>query len=60
MPIYAAMEVTMGGLALATGERIHFAGSWMRHFLAAGLCLLVSGFVRLAEFFVQRGTGGVT
>ena len=60
MPFYAAMEVAMGGLALATGERIHFAGSWMRHFLAAGLCLLVSGFVRLAEFFVQRGTGGVT
>ena len=60
MPIYAAVEVAAGGLTLATGERLHFAGSWMRHFLAAGLCLLVSGFVRLAEFFVQRGVGGVT
>ena len=60
MPIYAAVEVAAGGLALATGERIHFAGSWMRHFLAAGLCLMVSGLVRLAEYFVQHGTGGVT
>ena len=60
MPIYAAVEVAAGGLALATGERIHFAGSWMRHFLAAGLCLLVSGLVRLAEYFVQQGVGGVT
>jgi hypothetical protein len=60
MPIYAAIEVAAGGLALSTGERIHFAGSWMRHFLAAGLCLMVSGLVRLAEYFVQEGTGGVT
>ena len=27
---------------------------------AAGLCLLVSGLLRLGEFFVTRGTGGVT
>jgi hypothetical protein len=26
MPIYAAIEVTAGGLALATGERIHHSG----------------------------------
>ena len=32
---------------------------WMRHFVAAGLCLLLSGLVRLAEFFVARGTGGI-
>ena len=60
MPIYAAVEVAAGALTLATGERIHFAGSWMRHFLAAGLCLLGSGFVRLAEYFVAQGAGGVT
>jgi hypothetical protein len=32
----------------------------MRHFLAAGLCLMVSGLLRLAEFFVAHGTAGVT
>ena len=60
MPIYAATEVAAGGLALATGERIHFTGSWMRHFLAAGLCLLLSGILRLGEYFVQQGVGGVS
>lgn len=60
MPIYAAIEVAAGALTLATGERIHFAGSWMRHFLVAGLCLLGSGLVRLAEYFVAQGVGGVT
>jgi len=60
MPIYAAVEVTAGGLALATGERIHHTGNWMRHFLAAGLCLLLSGILRLGEYFVQQGVGGVS
>jgi hypothetical protein len=32
----------------------------MRHFLAAGLCLLLSGIVRLGEYFVQQGVGGVS
>jgi hypothetical protein len=38
---------------------IHPTSNWMRHFLAAGLCLMVSGFLRLAEFFVIHGTAGV-
>jgi hypothetical protein len=40
--------------------RIHPTEGWMRHFVAAGLCLLLSGLMRLAEFFVTQGTGGVT
>jgi hypothetical protein len=60
MPIYAAVEVTAGGLALATGEPLAHAGNWMRHFLGAGLCLLLSGIVRLAEYFVEQGLGGVS
>jgi hypothetical protein len=59
MPIYAALEVAAGGMALATGERLHHTGSWIRHFMTAGLCLLLSGLVRLGELFVQQGTGGV-
>jgi hypothetical protein len=39
---------------------VHPTSGWMRHFTAAGLCLLVSGLLRLAEYFVAQGTGGVT
>ena len=59
MPLYAALEVAAGGLSLASGMRIHHTSNWQRHFLSAGLCLLLSGLLRLAEFFVAHGTGGV-
>jgi len=39
---------------------IHPTSGWMRHFFTAGLCLMVSGLLRLAEFFVSHGTAGVT
>jgi hypothetical protein len=60
MPLFAALEVVAGGLTLATDIRVHYSSSWQRHFLTAGLCLLISGLLRLAEFFVSQGTGGVT
>jgi hypothetical protein len=59
MPLFAGLEVAAGGVSLAANMRIHHTSSWQRHFLSAGLCLLISGFLRLAEFFVTRGTGGV-
>jgi len=40
--------------------RIHQTSNWQRHFLSAGLCLLLSGLLRLAEYFVAHGTGGVS
>lgn len=60
MPVYAGLQVTAGALRMGIATRIHPTEGWMRHFIAAGLCLLLSGLVRLAEFFVVRGTGGVT
>jgi len=60
MPLFAALEVVAGGVSLATDIRVHYSSSWQRHFLTAGLCLLISGLLRLAEFFVSQGTGGVT
>jgi hypothetical protein len=39
--------------------RVHPTEGWMRHFFIAALCLLLSGFVRLAENFVAQGTAGV-
>jgi hypothetical protein len=60
LPVYAALHVAAGALRMGIATRIHPTEGWLRHFVAAGLCLLVSGLVRLAEFFVVRGTGGVT
>jgi hypothetical protein len=34
--------------------------AWLRHLTAAALCLMGSGLLRLAEFFVTNGTGGVS
>src|SRR5579864_4334801 len=59
LPIYAAAQVAGGALQMGMFSYIHPTSGWMRHFLAAGLCLMVSGLLRLAEFFVVQGTGGV-
>jgi hypothetical protein len=32
---------------------------WMRHFAAAAMCLSLSGLLRLAEWFISRGLGGI-
>lgn len=60
MPVYAGLQVAAGALRMGIVTRVHHSEEWMRHFVAAGLCLLLSGFVRMAEFFVLKGTGGVT
>ena len=60
MPVYAGLQVAAGALRMGIVARFHPTEGWLRHFVAAGLCLLLSGLVRLAEFFVTRGTGGVT
>jgi hypothetical protein len=60
LPVYAAAQVALGALRIGMFSYIHPTSGWMRHFLAAGLCLMVSGFLRLAEFFVSHGTAGVT
>jgi len=60
MPVHAGLQVAAGALRMGIVTRIHPTEGWLRHFVAAGLCLLLSGLVRLAEFFVTRGTGGVT
>jgi len=59
MPVYAGLQVAAGALRLGVVARIHPTEGWMKHFLAAALCLLLSGLLRLAEFFVARGTAGV-
>jgi hypothetical protein len=60
LPVYAAAQVALGALRIGMFSYIHPTSGWMRHFFAAGLCLMVSGLLRLAEFFVSHGTAGVT
>jgi hypothetical protein len=62
-PVYAVMHVAVGAMKLGglfDRMELHHQLDHTRHFLGAMLCLSVSGLVRLAEFFIQRGTGGVT
>lgn len=61
-PVYAGMHVVVGLLKLGGlfDRLVHHQLDHTRHFLGAILCLSVSGLVRLAEFFIQQGTGGVS
>jgi hypothetical protein len=62
LPVYAALHVTIGGIEMGDlfTHYTHHQVTQTRHFFAALLCLMASGLVRLAEFFVSRGTGGVS
>ena len=61
LPVYAGMHVAVGALKFGGlfEQQVHHQFSHTRHFLGAILCLMVSGLLRLGEFFVARGTAGV-
>lgn len=61
LPLYGVLQVVIaimhfGGM----GFRIYPGAPWARHILAAMLCFGLSGVLRLAEFFIAQGTGGVS
>jgi hypothetical protein len=60
LPVYAAGQVVLASTAYANVGHWMSGNAWLRHLTAAALCLLVSGVLRLAEFFVRNGTGGVS
>ncbi|SRR6266404_2459674 len=60
LPVYAAAQVAVGALRMGMFSYIHPTSGWMRHFLVAALCLMISGLLRLTEFFVAQGAAGVT
>ena len=60
LPVYAASQVAAMALCLGVFSLVDPTSGWLRHFVTAALCLMVSGLLRLAEFFVTQGTGGVT
>ena len=61
MPVYAVIQIVSGVLAYGgIGHRLYAGMPWARHFAAAGMALMLSGLLRLAEFFVAKGTGGIS
>jgi hypothetical protein len=61
MPVYAVIQIVAGVLAYGgVGHRIYAGMPWGRHFAAAAMALMLSGLLRLAEFFVARGAGGIS
>jgi hypothetical protein len=60
LPVYAASQVAAMALRLGVFSLVHPTSGWLRHFVTATLCLMVSGVLRLAEFFVAQGNGGIT
>jgi hypothetical protein len=59
LPVYAAAQVAAMALRLGMFSLVHPTSGWLRHLVTAALCLMVSGVLRLAEFFVAQGTAGV-
>ena len=60
MPLYGVLQVGAGILQYSgIGYRMYGGGDWMRHFLVAAGCFMLSGIVRLSEWFIQQGVGGV-
>ena len=61
MPVYAVIQIVAGVLAYGgIGHRIYQGAEWARHFAAAAMALMLSGLLRLAEFFVAKGAGGIS
>jgi hypothetical protein len=60
LPVYGGVEITRAVLGLGGFfERLYIGDDWIRHFLAGGACLSVSGLMRLMEHFIAAGTAGV-
>jgi phosphatidylserine synthase len=61
LPLYGVLQIVIavmhyGGM----GFRLYPGTLWARHLVAAMACFCLSGLLRLAEFFVAHGTGGVS
>jgi hypothetical protein len=61
LPLYGVLQVVLGIMHYGgMGFRIYPGAPWARHILAAMACFGLSGILRLAEYFVAQGAGGVS
>lgn len=60
LPVYGGIEIARAVLGLGGFfERLTIGDDWVRHFIAGGACVCVSGLMRLMEHFIAAGRGGV-
>ena len=60
LPVYGGIEIVRAVLGVGgLFERLNIGDDWIRHFIAGGACLCVSGLMRLMEHFIAAGTSGV-
>jgi len=60
LPVYGGIEIVRAVLGVGGFfERLNIGDDWIRHFIAGGACLCVSGLMRLMEHFIAAGTSGV-
>jgi hypothetical protein len=60
MPLYGTLQIGAGILQYSgIGHRMYGGSNWMRHFLVAAGCFMLSGIVRLSEWFIQQGVAGI-
>jgi hypothetical protein len=60
LPVYGGLEIVQAVLGVGGFfERLNIGDDWIRHFIAGGACLCVSGLMRLMEHFIAAGAGGV-
>jgi hypothetical protein len=61
LPVYGVLQVVMALLHYGgAGFRIYPGAPWARHIVIAMASFSVSGLLRMAEFFVRQGTGGIS
>ena len=61
LPLYGTLQIVVGVVHYGgILERVTIGQSYLRNFLSAALCFTLSGLLRLAEWFVEQGTGGVS
>jgi Na+/H+-translocating membrane pyrophosphatase len=59
LPVYAGAQVAAMALRMGVFSPMHTTSGWLRHLVSAALCLMISGLLRLAEFFVAQGSAGI-
>ncbi|MBX9603415.1 MAG: hypothetical protein K2X35_20585 [Bryobacteraceae bacterium] len=61
LPLYGVLQIVIGVMHFGgMGFRIYPGAPWARHIFSAMICFGLSGVLRLAEFFIAQGTGGVS
>lgn len=61
LPVYGVLHIVLALVQYGgAGFRIYPGAPWAKHILIAMACMSVSGLLRMAEYFVQQGTGGIS